>query len=128
MLQDNLPEILQDKIPENQTDWTSFVKAIKAVELGHIREGVRKYKERVAEAEKIQAQLSALERCTANNMALLNSPTKNHPRPTKQNHHISINHQSEQPLRERWRPRKPLQPEPAKPMSCVHHPTTTEEP
>ena len=42
-------------------DWTSFVKAIKAVKLGHIREGVRKYKERAAEAEKIQAQLNALE-------------------------------------------------------------------
>ena len=29
-LRDNLPEILRDKIPEDQTSWTSFVKAIKA--------------------------------------------------------------------------------------------------
>ena len=56
--------------------WTSFANTIKAVKLGHIREGVRKYKEKVAEAEKIQAQLNMLEQCTANNTALLNSPTK----------------------------------------------------
>ena len=52
-LRDNLPEVLQDKIPENQASWTMFANAIKSVNLGHIREGVRKYKERVAEAEKI---------------------------------------------------------------------------
>ena len=75
-LWDNLPEVLQDKIPENQTSWTSFASTIKAVELGHIREGVRKYKERMAEAEKIQTQLNMLEQRTANNTALLNSPTK----------------------------------------------------
>ena len=60
-LRDNLLEVLRDKIPENQTSWTSFANAIKAVKLGHIREGVRKYKEKVAEAEKIQAQLNMLE-------------------------------------------------------------------
>ena len=75
-LRDNLPEVLRDKIPENQMSWTSFVNVIKAIKLGHIREGVRKYKEKVAEAEKIQAQLNMLEQCTANNMALLNLPTK----------------------------------------------------
>ena len=39
-LRDNLPEVLRDKIPENQADWTLFANAIKAVELGHIRKGV----------------------------------------------------------------------------------------
>ena len=60
-LRDNLPEVLRERISEDQADWTSFAKAIKAVELGHIREGVRKYKERAAEAEKIQSQLNILE-------------------------------------------------------------------
>ena len=53
-----------------------FANAIKAVELGHIREGVRKYKERAAEAEKIQVQLNILEWRTASNTAIFCSLTK----------------------------------------------------
>jgi hypothetical protein len=43
-VQDELPEILREKVPENQASWTVFLQAIKDVEMGHIREGVRKYK------------------------------------------------------------------------------------
>ena len=63
-------------MPENQASWTSLTNAIKGIELGHIREGVRKYKERAAETEKFQAQITLLEQCTASNAVLLNSPTK----------------------------------------------------
>ena len=71
-----MPEVLREGVPEDQADWTLFANAIKAVELGHIREGIQKYKERVMEAEKITTQLNILEQCTASNTALLNSPTK----------------------------------------------------
>lgn len=39
-VQDKLPEILREKIPENQPSWTAFVQAIKNVDMGHIREGL----------------------------------------------------------------------------------------
>lgn len=74
--QDNLPGVLQEKIPKNQADWATFTNAIKAVELGHIREGVQRYKEETAKEEKVQVQLSLLEQCTADNTVILNSPTK----------------------------------------------------
>ena len=44
-LRDNLPEVLHEKVSENQLSWIMFVNVIKSVELGHIREGVRKHKE-----------------------------------------------------------------------------------
>ena len=50
--------------------------AIKTVKLGHIREGVQKHRERMAEEDRIQSQFKVLEQCTASNMAILNSPTK----------------------------------------------------
>ena len=75
-LQHNLPEVLREKVPENQASWTLLMNAIKGIELEHIREGVRKYKERAAEAEKVQAQITLLEQCTASNAVLLNSLTK----------------------------------------------------
>lgn len=40
MLQDNLPEVLGGKVPEDQVSWMSFANDIKAVEMGYIREGV----------------------------------------------------------------------------------------
>ena len=40
MLQDNLPEVLREKVPEDQVSWMLFANAIKAVEMGYIREGV----------------------------------------------------------------------------------------
>ena len=75
-LRDKLPEVLQEKVAENQTSWISFVNAIKSVELRHIREGVRKHREKQVEVDRIQSQFKLLEQCTVSNMALLNSPTK----------------------------------------------------
>lgn len=50
-VQDELPEILHGKIPENQTSWTAFAQAIKDVNMGHIQEEVREYKVKAAEAK-----------------------------------------------------------------------------
>ena len=40
-VRDKLPEVLREKIPENQPSWTAFTQAIKNVDMGHIHEGVR---------------------------------------------------------------------------------------
>jgi hypothetical protein len=39
-VRDELPEVLREKVPENQTSWIAFAQAIKDIDMGHIREGV----------------------------------------------------------------------------------------
>ncbi len=46
VVRDALPEVIREKVPENQTSWETFCAAIKAVDMGHIRDGVRKHNER----------------------------------------------------------------------------------
>lgn len=60
-VRDHLPDIIKEKVGESQTSWHSFCNAIKAVELGHIRDGVKKYKEMMAEKEVMTARLARLE-------------------------------------------------------------------
>jgi hypothetical protein len=74
-IRDELPEVLPEKIPENQTSWTAFVLAIKSVDMGHIREGVRKYKEKAASDAQVKADINLLKQRTVNAPAL-DSPTK----------------------------------------------------
>ncbi|KDR76578.1 hypothetical protein GALMADRAFT_67310 [Galerina marginata CBS 339.88] len=73
-VRDELPEVLREKISETQADWKTFATAIKNVDLSHIKEGVRKYKERAAESLKFQMQLDILNRRTTTNTQA--SPTK----------------------------------------------------
>jgi hypothetical protein len=74
---DELPEILREKVPENQASWTAFAQAIKDVEMGHIREGVRKYKASVAKEAEMKADINLLKQRTAPGvMGVINSPTK----------------------------------------------------
>jgi hypothetical protein len=76
-VRDELPEVLREKIPENQASWTAFVQAIKDVDLGHIREGVRKYKDKKAHDAQVKADINLLKQRTANAvLGSLNSPTK----------------------------------------------------
>jgi Zinc knuckle len=76
-VRDELPEILREKIPENQTSWTAFAQALKDVDMGHIREGVRKYKEKAANDAQVKADINFLKQRTANTpINDLNSPTK----------------------------------------------------
>ena len=42
-VRDELPEVLRERVPENQASWIAFAQAIKDVDMGHIREGVRKH-------------------------------------------------------------------------------------
>jgi len=56
-VQDELPEVIREKVPENQTSWEMFCAAIKAVEMGHIRDRVRKHKERVEEKASIREEI-----------------------------------------------------------------------
>ena len=76
-VRDELPEILREKVPENQTSWTAFAQAIKDVNMGHIREGVRKYKDKAAKEARVNADINFLKQRTANAATgNLNSPTK----------------------------------------------------
>ena len=76
-VRDELPEILREKIPENQASWTAFAQAIKNVDMGHIREGVRKHKAKVASDAQMKADINLLKQCTANAaMGNIDSPTK----------------------------------------------------
>jgi hypothetical protein len=78
-VRDELPEILREKIPENQASWTAFVQAIKDVDMGHIREGIRKHKDRVESEAKVKADISYLMKQRTVNVATTgdpNSPTK----------------------------------------------------
>ena len=76
-VRDELPEVLREKIPENQTSWTAFAQAIKGVDMGHIREGVRKYKEKAASDAQVKADINFLKQRMANtNLGNFNSPTK----------------------------------------------------
>jgi hypothetical protein len=73
-VRDELPEVLREKIPENQTNWTTFAQAIKSVDMGHIREGVRKHKEKAANDAQMKADINLLKQRTAG--SAINSPTK----------------------------------------------------
>lgn len=76
-VRDELPEVLREKIPEDQASWTVFAKAIKDVDMGHIREGVRKYKEKAASDAQVKADINFLkQRTVATTTANFNSPTK----------------------------------------------------
>jgi hypothetical protein len=69
--------VLREKIPENQASWMAFGQAIKDVDMGHIREGVRKYKEKAANDTQVKADINFLKQRTANATAgSINSPTK----------------------------------------------------
>ena len=79
-VRDELPEILREKIPEDQPSWTAFAQAIKDINMGHIREGVRKYKDKAASEARVNADIKLLIQRTggANNRGNVppNSPTK----------------------------------------------------
>jgi protein-disulfide isomerase len=76
-VRDELPEVLREKIPEEQASWTAFVQAIKKVDMGHIREGVRKHKEKTANDAQVKADIKYLKQRTAGvAVGNINSPTK----------------------------------------------------
>ena len=64
-VRDELPEVLREKVPENQASWIAFAQAIKDVEMGHIQEGIRKHRKKMANNAKIKADISFLKQCAA---------------------------------------------------------------
>ena len=74
---DELPEVLREKVPENQASWTAFAQANKDVDMGHIWEGVRKHKDKAASDAQMKADIKLLKQRTAGTaLENLNSPTK----------------------------------------------------
>jgi hypothetical protein len=59
-VRDALPEVVREKVPENQADWTTFCDAIKRVEVGHIREGARKHIAEQQEKVRLRSEMEAL--------------------------------------------------------------------
>jgi hypothetical protein len=79
-VRDELPEVLREKVLENQTSWIAFMQVIKDVDIGHIREGVGKHREKMASDAKIKADISFLKQRAAVGANIMtentNSPTK----------------------------------------------------
>jgi hypothetical protein len=78
-VRDALPEVLREKIPENQASWTAFAQAIKDVDMGHIREGVRKHKDKADKEARVDADLNLLKQRTGGTNIRsmpVDSPTK----------------------------------------------------
>ena len=72
-----MPEVLRENISENQANWVAFAQAIKDVDMGHIREGVRKYKEKAANNAQVKADINFFKQCTEGAITgAIDSPTK----------------------------------------------------
>ena len=74
-VRDALPDVVREKVPETQTDWTTFCEAIKKVEVGHIREGARKHMMDQQEKARVRSELDAL-RSVVHGTKVPDTPTK----------------------------------------------------
>ena len=59
-VRDALPDVVREKVPEEQTSWTTFCNAIKKVDVGHIREGARKHVADQQEKARLRSEIDAL--------------------------------------------------------------------
>jgi hypothetical protein len=59
-VRDELPNVVKEKVPEKQTDWTTFCDAIKQVDVGHIKEGAQKLATEREEKARLYADLETL--------------------------------------------------------------------
>jgi hypothetical protein len=59
-VRDALPDMVREKVPEKQTDWTTFCNAIKQVDVGHIKEGARKHAAEQQEKARLRSEMDAL--------------------------------------------------------------------
>ena len=76
-MRDKLPEVLREKIPENQASWMAFAQAIKDVDMGHIHKGVRKHKEKADNDAQMKVDINLLKQHTADTtLGNVGSPTK----------------------------------------------------
>ena len=59
-----MPETLREKIPEDQGSWREFTQVIKKIDMGHIRDGVRKHNKKTNHDAQIDANLKLLNQRT----------------------------------------------------------------
>jgi hypothetical protein len=52
--------MVREKVPEKQTDWTTFCDAIKQVDVGHIKEGARKHAAEQQEKALLRSEMDTL--------------------------------------------------------------------
>ena len=57
---DELPDIIRQKVKETHTSWDDFCSAIKEVDTGHIRDGVKKYQKEKEEKERVESLIANL--------------------------------------------------------------------
>jgi len=60
-VRDELPEIIRQKVKEMYPNWAEFCTAIKAVEMAHIRDGVKKYQKEKEEKERTETAIAGLQ-------------------------------------------------------------------
>ena len=72
-VRDQLPDIIKDRIDEDYANWKDFHKAITSIQLGHIRDGIKKHERNKAEKDEIVRRLAIVENTQ---LAAPNSPTK----------------------------------------------------
>ena len=75
-VRDTLPEVIREKVPENQTDWTTFCDAIKKVDVGHIKEGARRHVADQQERARLRSELDALKSVVLASTKTPDTPTK----------------------------------------------------
>ena len=61
-VQDELPDIIWQKVKESYASWTEFCTAIKGIEMADIHDGVKKYQKEKEEKEKVEAAIAGLHR------------------------------------------------------------------
>ncbi|EDR12210.1 uncharacterized protein LACBIDRAFT_311353 [Laccaria bicolor S238N-H82] len=59
-VQDELPDIMHQKVKETYSTWTEFCTAIKEVEMARIQDGVKKHQKEKEEKEKTEAAIASL--------------------------------------------------------------------
>jgi len=71
---DKLPDIIRQKVKETYSMWTEFCAAIKAVEMAHIWDGVKKYQKEKEEKERTEAAIAGLQCMQQQQRRLPNAP------------------------------------------------------
>ncbi|KAJ7125735.1 hypothetical protein C8R46DRAFT_927594 [Mycena filopes] len=56
----NLPDIIKDKIPSTFKDWAEFLKAVREVDIEHIRDGAEKLKKELENKKAIETRIAQL--------------------------------------------------------------------
>ena len=67
----DLPKLLREKVGAGHKDWTTFLKAVRDVDIDHIRDGVEVWKKEQQEQEAIRKRIQQLEKLTASPTAPL---------------------------------------------------------